>query len=206
MYAIVEIAGQQFKVEKKQEIFVHRLEEEEGSKVEFSDVLLIDNDGKVNVGTPTVKNAVVSAKVLEHMKGDKVLVFKKKRRKGYQKLNGHRQYMTRILINDILEKAPKAAAPKVEKEEKKETAPKAAAKPAAKKPAAKKPAAKTETTVKKAAPKAAAKPAAKKAAPKAEAKKATPKAEAKKVAPKAEAKPKAAPKAKKADEEKKEDK
>jgi large subunit ribosomal protein L21 len=177
MYAIVEIAGQQFKVEKKQEIFVHRLEEEEGSKVEFSDVLLIDNDGKVNVGTPTVENAVVSAKVLEHMKGDKVLVFKKKRRKGYQKLNGHRQYMTRILINDILEKAPKAAAPKVEKEEKKETAPKAVAKPAAKK-----------------------------AAPKAEAKKAAPKAEAKKAAPKAEAKPKAAPKAKKADEEKKEDK
>jgi len=87
MYAIVEIAGQQFKVEKKQEIFVHRLEDKEGSKVEFSDVLLIDKDGKVNVGTPTVKGALVSAKVLEHMKADKVLVFKKKRRKGYQKLN-----------------------------------------------------------------------------------------------------------------------
>jgi large subunit ribosomal protein L21 len=79
MYAIVEIAGQQFKVEKKQEIFVHRLEEKEGSKVEFSDVMLIDNDGKINIGTPVIKGAVVSAKVLEHMKGDTVLVFKKKR-------------------------------------------------------------------------------------------------------------------------------
>ena len=145
MYAIVEIAGQQFKVEKKQEIFVHRLEAEEGSKVEFSEVLLIDNDGKVNVGTPMVKGALVSAKVIEHMKGDKVLVFKKKRRKGYQKLNGHRQYMTRILINDILENVPQKAAPKAVKEEKMESAPKATPK-AAVKPEAKK-------EVKKAAPK-----------------------------------------------------
>jgi len=201
MYAIVEIAGQQFKVEKKQEIFVHRLEDKEGSKVEFSDVLLIDNDGKVNVGTPMIDGAVVSAKVLEHMKGDKVLVFKKKRRKGYQKLNGHRQYMTRILINDILENVPKKAAPKAVKEEAKEVAPKAEAKPkATAKPKAEKPAAKKE--VKKAAPKketAAKKPAAKKpAAKKPAAKKAAPK----KAAPKAAAKPKAAPKAKKADEEK----
>ena len=188
MYAIVEIAGQQFKVEKKQEIFVHRLEGKEGSKVEFSDVLLIDNNGKVNVGTPVIKGAVVSAKILEHMKGDKVLVFKKKRRKGYQKLNGHRQYMSRIVIENILEKAPKAAAPKAEKKEeapKAEAKPKAAAKPkadakpkaekpAAKKPAAKKPATKAaanKPAAKKAAPKAAAKPAAKKAAPKTEAKK-----------------------------------
>lgn len=192
MYAIVEIAGQQFKVEKKQEIFVHRLEEKEGAKVDFSDVLLIDNDGKVNVGTPVISGAVVSAKVLEHVQGDKVLVFKKKRRKGYQKLNGHRQQFTKIEISDILEKAPKAAA----KKEEKEAAPKAAAKPAAKKEV-KKAAPKAETAEKKAAPKA--KPAAKKAAPK-------PKAETKKAAPAKEAKPKAAPKAKKADEEKKEDK
>ncbi|MCK5078941.1 MAG: 50S ribosomal protein L21, partial [Bacteroidales bacterium] len=132
MYAIVEIAGQQFKVEKKQEIFVHRLEGKEGSKVEFSEVMLIDNNGKVSVGTPMIKDALVSAKILEHMKADKVLVFKKKRRKGYQKLNGHRQYMTRLVIENILEKAPKAAAPKAEKPDsakattaKKETAPKA---------------------------------------------------------------------------------
>ncbi|MCK5338355.1 MAG: 50S ribosomal protein L21 [Bacteroidales bacterium] len=145
MYAIVEIAGQQFKVEKKQEIFVHRLEGKEGSKVEFSEVMLIDNNGKVSVGTPMIKDALVSAKILEHMKADKVLVFKKKRRKGYQKLNGHRQYMTRLVIENILEKAPKAAAPKAEKPDsakattaKKETAPKAkpkaAAKPKATKP------------------------------------------------------------------------
>jgi large subunit ribosomal protein L21 len=188
MYAIVEIAGQQFKVEKKQEIFVHRLEGKEGSKVEFSDVLLIDNDGKVNVGTPMISGAVVSAKILEHMKADKVLVFKKKRRKGYQKLNGHRQYMTRVVIESILENAPKAAAPKAEKE----AAPKAEAMPEAEMPA------KVKTEVKKAAPK---KPAVKKAAPKAAAKPA-----AKKAAPKAAAKPKAAPKAKKADNAKKEDK
>ena len=178
MYAIVEIAGQQFKVEKKQEIFVHRLEEKEGSKIEFSDVLLIDNNGKVNVGTPVIKGAVVSAKVLEHMKGDKVLVFKKKRRKGYQKLNGHRQYMSRIVIENILEKAPKAAAPKAEKEEK-PAADKEVKKTATKKPAAKAPAkkaapkavAKPKAAAKKAAPKASPKPAAKKAAPKAATKK-----------------------------------
>lgn len=200
MYAIVEIAGQQFKVEKKQEIFVHRLDEKEGAKVEFSDVLLIDNDGKVNVGTPTVKGAVVSAKVLEHLKGDKVLVFKKKRRKGYQKLNGHRQQLSRIEISDILEKAPKAAV-KEEKKAEKPAAPKAEAKPAEKKEA-KKAAPKKAAAEKKEAPKAkkpAAKTDAKKAAPK-------PKAETKKAAPAKEAKPKAAPKAKKADEEKKEDK
>ena len=196
MYAIVEIAGQQFKVEKKQEIFVHRLEGKEGSKVEFSEVMLIDNNGKVSVGTPMIKDALVSAKILEHMKADKVLVFKKKRRKGYQKLNGHRQYMTRLVIENILENAPKAAAPKAEKPDsakattaKKETAPKARPKAAAK-PKATKPA-----EVKKAAPKKTT--ATKKAAPKAE------KPAAKKAAPKKEAKPKAAPKAKKADSDKK---
>ncbi len=209
MYAIVEIAGQQFKVEKKQEIFVHRLEEKEGSKVEFSEVLLIDNDGKINVGTPVIKGAVVSAKVLEHMKADKVLVFKKKRRKGYQKLNGHRQYMSRILIDSILEKAPKAA-PKAEKEEKKppvvktstaKPKPKAAAKPKAEKEEVKKAAPKTKA-VKKASPKP---KAVKKASPKPKAEKPTPKTASKKAAPAKKAKPKATPKAKKAD-EKKEDK
>ncbi len=101
MYAIVEIAGQQFKIEKDQKVYVHRLNAEEGAKVEFNQVLLIDNDGKVKVGMPTVSGAKVSATVLNHLKGDKVLVFKKKRRKGYQKLNGHRQYLTQIEINQI---------------------------------------------------------------------------------------------------------
>jgi large subunit ribosomal protein L21 len=102
MYAIVEIAGQQFKVVKDQQLFVHRLQSEEGVKVEFDKVLLIDNEGKVNIGTPNVQGAKVSATVLNHLKGDKVLVFKKKRRKGYQKMNGHRQFLTKIQINDIV--------------------------------------------------------------------------------------------------------
>ena len=110
MYAIVDIAGQQFKVEKDQKVFVHRLEAEEGSKVSFDDVLLIDNDGKVEVGLPNVKGASVSATVLSHVRGDKVLVFKKKRRKGYQKLNGHRQDLTQIQIENIKAKASKAKA------------------------------------------------------------------------------------------------
>ena len=101
MYAIVEIAGQQFKVEKDQQIFVHRLKEEEGSKVDFDNVLLIDNDGKVNVGAPAIKGAKVSASVVRHVKGDKVIVFKKKRRKGYKKKNGQRQYLTEIKIENI---------------------------------------------------------------------------------------------------------
>ena len=101
MYAIVEIAGQQFKVEKDQQIFVHRLEVKEGSKLDFEKVLLIDNSGKVNVGAPAVEGAKVTAKVVSHVKGDKVLVFKKKRRKGYQKLNGHRQAFTQITIESI---------------------------------------------------------------------------------------------------------
>ncbi|MBN2747217.1 MAG: 50S ribosomal protein L21 [Bacteroidales bacterium] len=101
MYAIVEIAGQQFKVEKDQSIFVHRLEGEEGSNVEFEKVLLIEDGSKINVGTPVVEGAKVSAKILNHLKGDKVIVFKKKRRKGYRKKNGHRQYMTKIQIENI---------------------------------------------------------------------------------------------------------
>lgn len=101
MYAIVDIAGQQFKVEKEQEIFVHRLEAAEGDSVTFEKVLLLDNAGKVKVGAPNVDGASVSAKIISHMKGEKVLVFKKKRRKGYQKCNGHRQYLTKIQIENI---------------------------------------------------------------------------------------------------------
>jgi large subunit ribosomal protein L21 len=153
MYAIVEIAGQQFKVEKDQQLFVHRLEANEGDKVSFDNVLLIDNKGKVNVGAPVIKGASVSVKVLEHLKDDKVIVFKKKRRKGYKVKNGHRQYLTKIQIEAISEKggaktaekqeAPKAeakaAAPKKETVAKKAAAPKAEAKKApAKKAAVKK--------------------------------------------------------------------
>jgi large subunit ribosomal protein L21 len=105
MYAIVNIAGQQFKVEKDQKIFVHRLEGNEGDNVEFNEVLLVDNDGKIKVGLPNVEGASVSAKILSHVKGDKVLVFKKKRRKGYQKLNGHRQFFSEIQIENIVETA-----------------------------------------------------------------------------------------------------
>ena len=100
MYAIVEIAGQQFKVEEGKQIFVHRLEGKEGDKVEFDQVLLTADGDKVNVGAPTLK-AKVSAKIVEHLKGDKVLVFKKKRRKGYKVKNGHRQYLTKVSIEKI---------------------------------------------------------------------------------------------------------
>ena len=101
MYAIVEINGQQFKVEKDSKIFVHRLEAEDGAVVDFDKVLLVDNDGDIKVGTPVVDGAKVSAKVLTQAKGDKVLGFKKKRRKGYQKMNGHRQQFTQIQIENI---------------------------------------------------------------------------------------------------------
>jgi large subunit ribosomal protein L21 len=101
MYAIVDIAGQQFKVEKDMQLFVHRLANDEGTAVTFDQVLLVDNGGKVQVGAPTVSGASVSAKVLSHLKGDKVIVFKKKRRKGYQKSNGHRQQFTKIQIEGI---------------------------------------------------------------------------------------------------------
>lgn len=101
MYAIVEIAGQQFKVEKQQKIFVHRLNANVGDVLSFDKVLLLEEDDSVTVGTPTVSGAVVSAKVLDHVQGDKVLVFKKKRRKGYQKMNGHRQQFTQISVEDI---------------------------------------------------------------------------------------------------------
>jgi large subunit ribosomal protein L21 len=132
MYAIVEIAGQQFKVEQDQQIFVHRLEAEEGSKIDFDKVLLMDDAGKINVGAPVIKGAKVTAKVLEHLKGDKVIVFKKKRRKGYKVKNGHRQYLTKLEILKIDSKAPAA----------KKVAPKKEANPVAKKAQAKKPTAK----------------------------------------------------------------
>jgi large subunit ribosomal protein L21 len=102
MYAIVSIKGQQFKVEKDSKLYIHRIEGEEGSELDLVNVLLVDNDGAVVIGNPTVENAVVKARIISHLKGDKVLVFKKKRRKGYQKLNGHRQYLTRIQIEDII--------------------------------------------------------------------------------------------------------
>ncbi|MEJ2594223.1 MAG: 50S ribosomal protein L21 [bacterium] len=101
MYAIVDIAGQQLKVEKGQEVFVHRLEGEEGAKMTFDKVLLVDNKGKVSVGTPNVEGASVTAKIVSHLRGDKVIVFKKKRRKGYQKSNGHRQDLSKVVIEKI---------------------------------------------------------------------------------------------------------
>ncbi len=166
MYAIVEIAGQQFKVAKDQRVFVHRLEEKEGSKVSFDKVLLLD-DGKVTIGAPVIENAVVTAKVLSHLKGDKVIVFKKKRRKGFRKKNGHRQYLSQILIEGISIKAPaKKAAAKTE-EPKAETKPVAKKAAPAKKTATKEEKAPVKAAPKKAAPKAAAKkPAAKKESPK----------------------------------------
>ena len=149
MYAIVEIAGQQFKVEKDQQIFVHRLDSEEGSKIDFDKVLLLDDAGSVNVGAPVITGAKVTAKVLEHLKGDKVIVFKKKRRKGYKVKNGHRQYLTKLEILTIDAKAPaaKKAAPKKEAKPAAEKVP--VKKTVAKKPAAKKAPAK-KTTAKKA--------------------------------------------------------
>jgi ribosomal protein L21 len=101
MYAIVDIAGQQFKVEEGNKIYVHRLKNEVGSSVSFDKVLLTDKDGAVNVGSPYINGATVNAKVLEHLKGNKVIVFKKKKHKGYDKKNGHRQYLTQIQIESI---------------------------------------------------------------------------------------------------------
>ena len=102
MYAIVEIAGQQFKVEKDNKIFVHRLEGEEGAVVEFDKVLLVDNDGAVTVGSPVVEGAKVVCEVVSHVRGEKVIVFHKKKRKGYRKRNGHRQDFTELTIKEIL--------------------------------------------------------------------------------------------------------
>ena len=144
MYAIVDIAGQQFKVEKGQKIFVHRMDNKEGANVDFDQVLLIDQDGKnVIIGEPFINGALVTGKVLEHPRGDKVNVFKKKRRKGYKVKTGHRQDFTQILIEAIVEKgakkktvAPKTASspqePKASAKENVKTTPKVE-KPAASK-------------------------------------------------------------------------
>ena len=137
MNAIVEISGKQFKVEKDSKLFVHRLEGKECSKVTFDNVLLLDNGSKVTVGTPTVKGASIQAKILQHVKDNKVIVFKKKRRKGYQVKNGHRQALTEILIEKVNEKSAAKKAD-VKAEDKKPVAKKAATKkPVAKKSAAK---------------------------------------------------------------------
>ena len=117
MYAIVEIAGQQFKVAKDQKLFVHRLQDKEGSKVSFDKVYLLDDGKKVTVGAPAISGAAVEAKVVGHLKGDKVIVFKKKRRKGYRVKNGHRQALTELMVEKIVASGakPAAAKPKAEK-------------------------------------------------------------------------------------------
>ena len=125
MYAIVEMAGQQFKVAKDQKVYVHRLQTEEGKKVTFDNVLLLDDGTNVTVGAPAIDGAAVEAKVIKHLKGDKVIVFKKKRRKGYKKKNGHRQYLTELVIEGIIASGAKKSEKKAE--------PKKEAKPAAKK-------------------------------------------------------------------------
>ena len=118
MYAIVEISGKQFKVEKKQKLFVNRLDVAEGKKISFDNVLMVNDGSKSSVGTPNISGVQVDAKVLKHLKSDKVIVFKKKRRKGYKVRNGHRQAITEIEISDILtgvskkSTAKKAEAPK----------------------------------------------------------------------------------------------
>jgi large subunit ribosomal protein L21 len=133
MYAIVEIAGQQFKVAKDQKVFVNRLSTEEGKNVDFDNVLLIGDGNNVTLGAPAIDGAQVSAKVLKHLKGDKVIVFKKKRRKGYRVKNGHRQALTEIVIEGITASGAKKAAPKKETKKAEPKAEKAAPKAVAKK-------------------------------------------------------------------------
>lgn len=169
MYAIVEIAGQQFKVERGNKVYVHRLEAKEGAQVEFDRVLLIDNAGKISVGDPLVDGARVAATVVGHLKGDKVAVFKKKRRKGFQKWNNHRQSFTQVLIQGVLGKGEKLKdellaaelrkhvpglrrkeeVPAVQPEAEVQEAPEAVEAKPKKKAAAKKPAAKKAATRKK---------------------------------------------------------
>jgi large subunit ribosomal protein L21 len=121
MYAIVEIAGQQFKVAKDRQLYVHRLNQEEGKKLTFDDVYLISDNGKTTVGAPVIEGASVTATVNKHLKGDKVIVFKKKRRKGYQKKNGHRQYLSQITIDSITTDGSKNTANKKTSTKKAET-------------------------------------------------------------------------------------
>ena len=117
MYAIVEIAGQQFKVAKDQKVFVHRLSEDEGKKVSFEKVLLVADNDNITLGAPAIEGASVEAKILNHLKGDKVIVFKKKRRKGYKKKNGHRQSLSQIVIESIVLGGAKKSTKKEEKQE-----------------------------------------------------------------------------------------
>ena len=121
MYAIVEISGKQFKVEKKQKLFVNRIDAEEGKKVSFDNVLMFSDGNKLSIGSPVVSGVKVDAKVLKHLKSDKVIVFKKKRRKGYKVKNGHRQLITQIEINDITSGVSKKSSA-VKKEVKKDSA------------------------------------------------------------------------------------
>lgn len=132
MYAIVEIAGHQYKVEKDQLIYVNRLQGDEGSKVSFDRVLLIDNDGNVTVGAPAISGAQVTAKIEKHLKGDKVIVFKKKRRKGYRRKKGFRAYLTELRIEGIVASGAKPAAAPKKEEVKAQSKPAAAAEGAAK--------------------------------------------------------------------------
>jgi len=115
MYAIVEIAGQQFKVSKDLKVYVHRLPQEEGATISFDKVLLIDDNNNITLGAPAIEGASIEAKVLRHLQGDKVIVFKKKRRKGYKKKNGHRQALTQIVIEGINAGGAKKKAAKKEK-------------------------------------------------------------------------------------------
>ena len=153
MYAIVEIAGQQFKVAQDQKVYVNRLKAEEGKKVTFDNVMLLEDGKNITVGAPAIDGAAVQAKVVKHFKGDKVIVFKKKRRKGYKTKNGHRQYLTELVIESIVAKGAKKAAPKkaeakAKAPEKAAPAKKAAPKAAAKKTAPKKAAPKTDLSSK----------------------------------------------------------
>ena len=154
MYAIVEIAGQQFKVAKDQKVFVHRLQEDEGKKVTFHDVLLVEDGKNITIGAPAIDGAAVEAKVVKHLKGDKVIVFKKKRRKGYRKKNGHRQYLTELVIEGIVAKGAKKSASKAKAAAPKEAPQAKKATPKKEAPAAKPTAKKAEAPAKKAPAKA----------------------------------------------------
>jgi large subunit ribosomal protein L21 len=148
MYAIVEIAGQQFKVAKDQKVYVHRLQEEEGKKISFDNVLLLEDGSDITIGAPAIDGAAVEAKVVKHLKGDKVIVFKKKRRKGFRKKNGHRQYLTELLIEGIIAKGAVKTSPAKEKSAApKKAESKKAAEPATEKTAPKVKAGKKSETV-----------------------------------------------------------
>jgi len=162
MYAIVEIAGQQFKVEEGKKIFVHRLKAEDGKQIDFEKVLLIEEEGKVTVGEPVIPNAKVEGKVINQVRGDKVIVFKKKRKKGYRVKNGHRQNFTQVeivsingktspkkqVVKKVVAEVAAEAAPEVSKEKKSAAKKAETKKPETKKAAEKKPAAKKAETKK----------------------------------------------------------